>query len=269
MKLVSIDVGIKNLAFCLMEKHNDSFRILQWDVITLCEDEKYKCGKLINGDICGKDAKYKRNNDYFCKRHAAKEDYAIPTAKDDITKIKKLKLNLLYAYADEHQIEYHKPITKASLITIVTNHIEKTFFQPVKIQRADTINLITLGRNLKSKFDTIFSSDFIDITHVAIENQISPIANRMKTLQGMIAQYFIMKTNAEIYFISSSNKLKHLEPSQEKNTYQTRKRKGISECREFLENKYETWGSHFEKHSKKDDLADAFLQALYVIRTQL
>jgi hypothetical protein len=48
-----------------------------------------------------------------------------------------------------------------------------------------------------------------DITHVVIENQISPIANRMKTIQGMLAQYFIMNnTDIHIEFVSSANKLK-------------------------------------------------------------
>ena len=47
-----------------------------------------------------------------------------------------------------------------------------------------------MGINLK-KMDELYKDD--DIDTVIIENQISPIANRMKTLQGMIAQYFIMK----------------------------------------------------------------------------
>ena len=59
------------------------------------------------------------------------------------------------------------------------------------------------------------------ITHIIIENQISPIANRMKTVQGMLAQYFIMKYGAtcHIEFISSVNKLKIFDPlgSKKKN----------------------------------------------------
>ena len=38
-------------------------------------------------------------------------------------------------------------------------------------------------------------------THVIIENQISPIANRMKTIQGMITQYFIMKNIYNVEYI--------------------------------------------------------------------
>ena len=57
-------------------------------------------------------------------------------------------------------------------------------------EKATTIDLITIGKNIKKEFDKI---DLSKIDIVIIENQISPIASRMKTIQGMLAQYFIMK----------------------------------------------------------------------------
>jgi DNA-directed RNA polymerase subunit L len=42
MKLISIDVGIKNLAFCLFSKNedtNDQFIIKKWDIIDISEEE--------------------------------------------------------------------------------------------------------------------------------------------------------------------------------------------------------------------------------------
>jgi len=37
MKILSIDVGIKNLAFCLFEKPpgNNEYKILKWDVVNM------------------------------------------------------------------------------------------------------------------------------------------------------------------------------------------------------------------------------------------
>ena len=45
MRIISIDVGIKNLALCLFEKaeNTDYFKILKWDVLNLSEQENYKC----------------------------------------------------------------------------------------------------------------------------------------------------------------------------------------------------------------------------------
>jgi hypothetical protein len=50
-------------------------------------------------------------------------------------------------------------------------------------------------------------------------------------------------------------------------TYTDRKKSGIAICRALGENNastnYATWVSMFEKHKKKDDLADCFLQGLW------
>ena len=37
MKILSIDVGIKNLAFCLLENFENTYFIKEWDVINLCK----------------------------------------------------------------------------------------------------------------------------------------------------------------------------------------------------------------------------------------
>ena len=41
MKILSIDVGIKNLAFCLFSKCHigESFNIKKWDIIDISEQE--------------------------------------------------------------------------------------------------------------------------------------------------------------------------------------------------------------------------------------
>ena len=39
MRIVSIDVGIKNLAYCIMDATAATIKIIQWDVINLCGKE--------------------------------------------------------------------------------------------------------------------------------------------------------------------------------------------------------------------------------------
>ena len=77
-------------------------------------------------------------------------------------------------------------------------------FKEISTTNASQLDLITIGRNIKNKFNNIFSNEE-KIDYVLIENQISPIANRMKTIQGMIAQYFIMNDSEHIEFVSSIN----------------------------------------------------------------
>ena len=165
---------------------------------------------------------------------------------------------------------------------------------------AHDLDMITYGRNLMKHMDAILyppvsaSSSALSspasalsppprIDMMIIENQISTIATRMKTLQGMITQYFIMKNVPQIEFISASCKLKLFTDSMldvskyvDATTYGDRKKAGITICRALGEmspppaspgaltpTNYATWMPMFEKHKKKDDLADCFLQCLW------
>jgi hypothetical protein len=138
---------------------------------------------------------------------------------------------------------------------------------------AHDLDLITYGRNLMKHLDILLSSIDGPIDMMIVENQISTLASRMKTLQGMITQYFIMKDVPEIEFISASCKLKLFTDSAldissfvDASTYSDRKKSGISICRSLggtIGAPYATWMPMFEKHKKKDDLADCFLQGLW------
>ena len=53
-KILSFDVGIKNLAFCLMEKNEQDLTIKKWNIINLVEDRDLCQYKLRTGNACGK-----------------------------------------------------------------------------------------------------------------------------------------------------------------------------------------------------------------------
>jgi hypothetical protein len=91
----------------------------------------------------------------------------------------------------------------------------------------------------------------------------------MKTIQGMLVQYFVMSglQVEHIEFISASNKLKDC-PQNEKTTYSDRKKLGIAKCLETITNdfRFSEHVDYFNKHKKKDDLADSFLQGIYFLK---
>ena len=96
----------------------------------------------------------------------------------------------------------------------------------------------------------------------------------MKTIQGMISQYFIMKNNnIQIEFISASNKLKDFLPKEkeEKLDYKQRKKLGIQTCLEIITTdfRFKDWETFFNKHQKKDDLSDCFLQGMWFIKHKM
>jgi len=75
MKILSIDVGVKNLAICLFDVTNkDTFKILIWDVVDLENNTYFKCQSNCSktGKLCDKKATYEKNNTTFCKIHSKK-----------------------------------------------------------------------------------------------------------------------------------------------------------------------------------------------------
>jgi hypothetical protein len=168
--------------------------------------------------------------------------------------------------------------TKQSMIDSLTTMFENRNFQPLvakKAVSASETDLITIGKNMKSKLQSMPSIQ--DITHVLIENQISTIATRMKTIQGMLAQFFIMSyPTIHIEFVSSVNKLKFIKslPDQvqspvsapAQNKYSTRKKDGVLYCSQFIDANawLQPWIPTFQS-KKRDDLADCFLQALWFL----
>jgi len=54
IKILSFDVGIKNLAYCLMEKTDNNIKILKWEIINLVEDRNLCQFVFKNKRVCGK-----------------------------------------------------------------------------------------------------------------------------------------------------------------------------------------------------------------------
>jgi len=154
---------------------------------------------------------------------------------------------------------------------------------------------VEIGRRMTDILDACVADEpggWSGLTHVVIENQISPIASRMKTIQGMLSQYFIMRCPREthIEYVSSANKLRGFTASEdevavsdsdieeEEKEEQTREQKerfggkhyrlnkmrGIELGRRILSENPEmaAWRDIVEAHKKKDDLYDALLQGI-------
>ena len=109
----------------------------------------------------------------------------------------------------------------------------------------------------------------------------------MKTVQGMLAQYFIM-LNEEIIieFVSSSHKLKQFtelkidigeqclqntekgeKPAQINANYKKHKKDGVYYCSLMIDanDKFKNWKDSLDT-KKKDDLADSFLQGIWYLK---
>jgi hypothetical protein len=275
-KILSIDVGIKNLAFCLLSKsdsenESNQISILKWDVVDLTQSDVENENKIIciqldtKGKICNKQAKYKKDESCYCLKHAKKTKFLLTFEKPAF--INKQKLVNLILLAEKYGIQSTN-YKKTELISLLNSHILKNSVELIEKSNASKLDIVTIGKNIQSNLDVLLKDDILSINTIVIENQISPIANRMKTIQGMIAQYFIMKNGSiKIEFVSSSNKLKDCDKG-EKLTYSDRKKLGIVKCLESLSLSIDSsnWKSFFSGHKKKDDLADSYLQGLWYLK---
>ena len=274
MKVLSIDVGIKNLAFCLFDNAQlvADYIVTKWDVVNLTEEEtNLTCSfREKNNECCNKPPNLKKNGICYCLKHAKTKTLLFKISKPDqkAAFINKQKIAKLHEIAKTYNIKYEPKIKKANLATLINDHINTICFEPMEIKKANEMDLFNIGVSIKNKFNALFENEGT-IDYVIIENQIGPLAIRMKTIQGMIMQYFIMSASLivpHIEFISASNKLKDCE-AKDKKTYADRKKLGISKCLDTLTSR-EALNEHvdyFNKHKKKDDLADSFLQGLWFI----
>ena len=269
MKILSIDVGIKNLAFCLFEKQDlNDFTITKWDTVNISEQETHNCIAIDKNGLCNKPSKFTMGNDQcFCLKHAKKSNYKIPTPDLKSSFINKQKIQKLYEIADKYKITYDKKTKKADIIEMLIDYSSKNYFQEVQTKKATDVDLYNIGKNIKTHFDKLFSEEGC-IDYVIIENQIGPLAIRMKTIQGMLVQYFVMSPVEvkHIEFISAANKLKDCD-IKDKSKYSDRKKLGITKCLETITSNSNYSGKldYFNAHKKKDDLADSFLQGLWFL----
>ena len=220
MKILSFDVGIKNLSFCLLNNKV----IEDWGILNICTDDICDhCTK--DGKRCDKSAKFVCDGFQVCVAH------------------KKLK-----SYADKN----FKKVSKKK--------------NPMLDQ----------GKCIVSKLQK--KDIFLDVDGVVIENQPALKNPTMKSIQMMIYSYFLIHgvcsqdskiTNIEM--INARNKLKaYTGPKIEcdiKDRYKRTKFLGIEYCKHMIQesNQDDQWIDLFLNSKKKDDLADAYLQGMYVL----
>lgn len=273
MILLSFDVGIKNLAYCLLsisETENSSkhfIEIIKWNIIDLScdhvEEAKTETVEKILKQCCK------------CKKSATYCTHSNTMLPEDVKKYCK-------KHAEEAQLPMHPKLLKSNSKSGQAPYIVPLSVINKKVS-CNKINIVDLGKNIKCHLDVIFAEYMDKIDAILIENQIGNLAGRMNVLQGMISQYFIMRNITNIEFISATNKLKLFKTiinkktglseggnldnvlESEKKLYKMRKDAGKMVCRSLLTfyPKLNEWITKYDKHKKNDDLADCFLQGYY------
>jgi hypothetical protein len=293
LRVLSIDVGMKNLAYCLFEFAPDAGEIktpeqvmkrasiVAWDTVNLCDgltaNEK-PAAPICSAVGCKFAAKFAHSGTHYCTRHANASGYKMPLLPSIASAkiLKKMTLEQLKAFSGEYlSVSIPEKCEKSKLKllqhlhdSIAAEYLVGVSLKP-KVISAASLDLITIGRNMHRRFDALpHLAAGVDV--VIIENQLSTLATRMKTLQGMITQYFIMRGVPDIRFISATNKLKLFskeEGKDDKSDYADRKKRSMEITRALIAEHAPEHIGLYDKHKKKDDLADCFLQGVWWLGT--
>lgn len=229
-RICSWDVGIKNLAYSIIEKEGNNYKIIDWDIVNLIEDMSFKCheeqknGKLcnktaqftgfLNGktvNYCGTHKKYYNplNDDWeekefnICKDNDKECEYLLPKKK--IICGKKASFN--HTKTDNHYCNVHRKLVTSQIIQ--DNSLKK-----IKKVKCNNLDVQVICQNIFEKLDKIPA--LIDVDEVYIENQPTLKNPTMKTIACMVFSYFVSRgiVNKEskkidlVKFISPSNKIK-------------------------------------------------------------
>lgn len=248
MKIISIDIGISNFAYCIFNKGH----IEKWNIINLLPYET--C------NICNEEAIYKRDKHFFCKKHAKSHiNYIVPPKK--MLNYNKLNKKELQEFIQTNKIPSDLKIKQKMLDDIKTFYENNNYFEFIQKNKCNNTSLLDIGIKLNNELDKLGKFDII-----LIEDQLGPNAVRMSCIQYMTSQYYISKNINNIHIISSKHKLEYW--TEKSLSYKERKNISIQIANDILlRNKiFENYISFFSKYKKKDDLSDCFLQGVWYLK---
>jgi hypothetical protein len=228
-------------------------KILHWEVIDVL-GEKAGVGAA-RCHRCSAAARYEHASDgiFACSKHAPKQKQAITK-----TALNKKSLHELQCEIETCGIRTDKPTTKKSdVVTILYNHYRQNTWKKC-VQSSSSGSVLDLApaiiASLESRANIWKGADL-----VVIENQPE---RRMYAVQAMLQMYFCMK-KLNCSGISATHKLSNIVTIDDVvHTYRGRKKTGIVHAYALVPQEHHPF---FEKHKKKDDLADAFLQGLWAL----
>lgn len=288
MKVLSWDVGILNLAFCIINYDNNEWEIEDWGIINISERKDFFCIE------CNKKATltftdYYNNEYYYCGRHKPHNDHILKII-PEFDNIFTNKNDDVCSWFNKKQCGKKSKYIFNNTACFCNTHAKNTFKNIVKNYDVKKISKKSINKTSTEdiKLKLIQELDkrkhFLNCDVVLIENQPSMKNPKMKAISSTISDYFIIRGIVDkqinnsnmnlVRFMSPSNKLKLVDNGDKKDlikvkgdeskTYKLTKALSVKYTNELIENKPQ-WKEVFDSHKKQDDLADALLQGLYYI----
>lgn len=251
MKLISFDIGLRNLAVCVLEgTSRTDMRITAWDVIDVVAEKNghtrtacFKCAKPAMWVQAGAGTQ-------ACSRHRPK---SLTMTKAALTK---KSIPELQELGNPYKIEGK---TKKDLVGRIWTEMNKSGWAKFKGNaRAPGGGVLDLVNDIVACLDK--RSDWWKDADLAIfENQLD---RRMFAVQAMMHMYFACR-GFRTKGVSAIHKLDNITTASDATgTYRGRKKTAITHCQLLCPADNLAF---FRTHKKQDDLSDALLMAIWVL----
>jgi len=234
MKILSWDVGIYNLSYCILEKDESKITILDWDIVNLVDNEDMKNNIKKNINILFEN---------------------IPRKLHELPQLLNVDLVVI-----ENQPSLKNPKMKSIQMILYSYFIILG-------------KIIGNGDNSSSYIDKIeFCSasnklKVYDGPEIILTKKVSNKKGVTEVIQEVVQEK--EELNLEQEEQQKEEIIKITEPKKKASSvkYADKKKYAILHAQYFLKDQEEKYLDFFNKHKKKDDLADSFLQGLYWFKT--
>jgi Mitochondrial resolvase Ydc2 / RNA splicing MRS1 len=256
MKVLSFDMGLRNLAFCLADVSGSVFTIEAWNNYDLLAGSDSQTASRCS---CGGPPSWQDGDVLLCKRCVKAKKVAKACFPGTSLAVKGLK-ELATA---ENWVVPKKP-KKEDYMKLVMEKYMLPYVKPKNTMKTD----LTVIFGAIEKFLDVHLGLFSAAAVIRIENQPVFDAPTMKSVQIMLFSLLLHRLRAEkswpgqIVFVHASKKTEEAASAVDEAGGDYKARKDVAESLVLQKVKEGPWREFFLSKKKKSDLADAFLMCL-------
>lgn len=261
--ILAFDIGIKNLAWCLMASTANPQQpiIISWENYNLLQDVEGAKAEATTCSYCKAKAFYWSDNHtkFSCKRH-------IPASRPVFTDQEKKPITKIPAVSTLRAASpNNKKLSKDELLTLLSQQYSFPLGKEAKATKTKEVGMNELYDGIRSAVRANWQA-FSQADRVQLENQPAYKNPVMKTVQCFLfaalreAFYAAGETPPAFELVHAKKKVAYEDKGDE--GYAERKDNSKQKVEEALQKAgtthANTWLAKFKAHKKRDDMADAY-----------
>jgi hypothetical protein len=269
-RVLAFDIGIKNLAWCVLEEKKESYIIHGWDNYNLLEEESNMISKAkITCFQCSAKATYSHGDKQSCVRHCIPGFPAFRDLSGNLLKKIPAVAEMKLILAEKNAIKI--PTKKLDLIAELSKYYSLPL-ETKKVSKAPDVGLIEIHDSIRKIIQhnkELWSSCNL----ILLENQPAFKNPTMKSVQMLLFATLRDLLNQPVpvlKLVHAGKKVKGAEVGD--GGYKERKAGSEARVTKFLESpnlcEPNLWKTAWQKAKKKSDLADALCMCLDGMRKE-